>query len=491
MEKNFYTDDFESFLKDTADNFRMYPSKKVWHGLYNDLHPGRRWPSLAVCLLLITAILFIGISNNNSINNISHLDVSANILAKSKRYMSTGNATPLKDNAINLASNSTYPANTNKKAADLYNPSANNYQTDLSTTASGMQVNHGIESEAASPSTTFSKEDGISQTELALVLNIVPLVDNNMELKTRALKTGKEITKLNLVNNPPLKNIDINVPHIKDIAKFTVADRSWIEDYAFHNKAAVSKWKTHAVFQYYITPSVGFRKLNKNNELPSGINATTALLVTNTVNPLPLKDKVSQSSAANLETGGMVLYSLSKNLRLKGGFQFNYTNYNVAANELKHPNQTTLLLNDLNTGAAILEPRISFYANSTTDEDKKQLKNNTLQLSIPIGADYKLAGKNNLKWYAGATLQPSFIAGGHLYALSADEKNYIEDPTLLRKWNLNASLETFLSYKTINGVIISAGPQFRYQFLSTYDKRFTYTEKLYNFGVKLGITTNF
>src|SRR5215212_9793352 len=71
MENNFYNDNFEQMLKDATENFRMYPSRRVWHSIYNDLHPGRRWPSLAVCLLLISSVLYMGVSNNNSINSIS------------------------------------------------------------------------------------------------------------------------------------------------------------------------------------------------------------------------------------------------------------------------------------------------------------------------------------------------------------------------------------------------------------------------------------
>ena len=59
------------------------------------------------------------------------------------------------------------------------------------------------------------------------------------------------------------------------------------------------------------------------------------------------------------------------------------------------------------------------------------------------------------------------------------------------KWNINAGIETFLSYKLNNGIIINAGPQLRYQLLSTYDKNYSYDEKLYNLGVKMGITRNF
>src|SRR5215212_4300980 len=71
MENNFYNDNFEQMLKDATEDFRMYPSRRVWHSIYNDLHPGRRWPSLAVCLVLISSVLYMGVSNNNSINSMS------------------------------------------------------------------------------------------------------------------------------------------------------------------------------------------------------------------------------------------------------------------------------------------------------------------------------------------------------------------------------------------------------------------------------------
>ncbi|MEI7734879.1 MAG: hypothetical protein WCI49_05405, partial [Ferruginibacter sp.] len=66
MEKKYYTDDFERLLKERSDEFRMYPSKRVWHSIYNDLHPGRKWPSVAVSLLLITALLITGYWNSNN-----------------------------------------------------------------------------------------------------------------------------------------------------------------------------------------------------------------------------------------------------------------------------------------------------------------------------------------------------------------------------------------------------------------------------------------
>ena len=151
---------------------------------------------------------------------------------------------------------------------------------------------------------------------------------------------------------------------------------------------------------------------------------------------------------------------------------------------------TTLTLNDLNNGFPELVARSTTLANVSGIISKK-LNNNSYQVSLPIGADIKLTGKNNLKWYLGATIQPTYIAGGNAYLISSDLKNYITDNSLMRNWNLNAGIETFISYKTKAGITINAGPQFRYQLFSTYSNQYTYDEKLYNIGLKIGITTRF
>src|ERR1700704_3527419 len=66
MERRFFMNDFEQSLKEHADNFQMAPSKKVWHGIYNDLHPGKRWPSVTMSLLLIFTLVVIGHLNTNN-----------------------------------------------------------------------------------------------------------------------------------------------------------------------------------------------------------------------------------------------------------------------------------------------------------------------------------------------------------------------------------------------------------------------------------------
>jgi len=82
MEKKFYNEEFEQFLRDSVENFQMFPSRKVWYGIYNDLHPSKKWPSLAITLILVSAVLFLGISNNNSINRNTTKNGAKTLLAQ-------------------------------------------------------------------------------------------------------------------------------------------------------------------------------------------------------------------------------------------------------------------------------------------------------------------------------------------------------------------------------------------------------------------------
>ena len=54
MENRFNNRDFEQFVKQNADQYRMFPSEKVWNGIHNSLHTRRRWFGFGLTLLLLT-----------------------------------------------------------------------------------------------------------------------------------------------------------------------------------------------------------------------------------------------------------------------------------------------------------------------------------------------------------------------------------------------------------------------------------------------------
>ena len=76
MERRFDMSDFEQSLKDHADQFRLIPSKRVWNGIYNNLHPGSKWPSITVAIIFLITLITVG-NLNNSVKNFESKDVTA------------------------------------------------------------------------------------------------------------------------------------------------------------------------------------------------------------------------------------------------------------------------------------------------------------------------------------------------------------------------------------------------------------------------------
>ncbi len=460
MENNFYNHDFEQFLRESTANFKMYPSRKVWFCIYNDLHPSKKWPSLAVTFLLVLSILFIGISNNNSINSSRNNG--------SKKFLA------INDAGGKSTANPKITANKNRtvtlKSGIVSNPTIQHTEAVAGVFKSDMNM------DAVVSTVSQVNNDAIENLDGKTALKAIPVTSasvNDEDAEAAAKKQAQQLAASEAKDKPGLS------------LKEAVEEKKWIENYAFYNKPAQKRWKSRSAIQFYVTPSFGFRSLEDISR--QNINSRS-ILATNNVSQ-NINDYVNQTSALNLEVGTMMLYSLSKKLRVKAGLQFNYSSYTSMAEQLTHTAQTTILLNEeygLNE-----MPVNSRYKNSFDQDNFTKLNNKSLQFSMPLGADFKVAGNKRLKFYTGASIQPTLITGGNAYVLSADKKYYVDVPTAMRRFNLNGALESILSYTTANGASVIVGPQFRYQFLSTYNKEFNYFEKRYNLGVKVGFTTGF
>ena len=60
MENDFYDNEFENYLKEQADDYRMYPSDQVWRGIQQEIHGYRKWPALGVIAIFIISALLVG-----------------------------------------------------------------------------------------------------------------------------------------------------------------------------------------------------------------------------------------------------------------------------------------------------------------------------------------------------------------------------------------------------------------------------------------------
>jgi len=60
MERNFYSDEFEQLIREKTEQYKMYPSEKVWKGVYSSLHTKKRWFIAGMSLLVTGIILLAG-----------------------------------------------------------------------------------------------------------------------------------------------------------------------------------------------------------------------------------------------------------------------------------------------------------------------------------------------------------------------------------------------------------------------------------------------
>jgi len=518
MEREFYTDEFEQLIKEKSDQFRMYPSKRVWHSIYNNLHPSRRWPSFAISVLFFTSLVSIGYLNTS--------DNSRNF----KFAGGKSSSTVIADNSI--AKNENPPVSNKNTTAATTNNNTNSYSVPMSETSNDADLSSNNPDQARNISGISEKNNLVRSTSAKNKANHIhqPVDDQvksnqlfadmavtNKSNKLKATKpatarenSSKEDTDetdavLNKADSkisisggspesqavvsdqqkPAVENENKIVPKILSVTESKTdaqEEKSWIENYAQQNKPARSKWKDRLDFELYATPAVNYRKLTTESKGSAAPFAMTG----------DINKAISQKPGLGIETGLGLSYAFAKNLRLKAGVQFNYTNYNINADQTNHPIQTSILLTDPVTGYSYPAARVSSIAN-TYDNNALQpvtLHNRTYQVSVPIGLAYKLSSNKNVEWFAGATVQPSYIFGGKAHLISSDLKNYISDPSTIRTWNLNIGLETYMNYK-FGTYSLRVGPQVRYQVYSTYRKDVALIEKPYAVGLKIGLVKGF
>ncbi len=513
MEREFYTDEFEQLIKEKSDQFRMYPSKRVWHSIYNNLHPSRRWPSFAIFILFLGSLVSIGYLNTS--DNSRNFKFGAGIASTSsteKTNSENDNSKPatqannnrsvqpvtvtigipqaetpaLAANQNNTSIAAVVNSSTRTERLAARNPknkqtmsssvSSNKGRVDdqLAVRTNSKQPVKGIQKPVVGVSQADAEES--SETEKDLMVDKAPAVNTTVKSPAAASNTEKSMAAIAEAENKPVLK-----PTISEVNADVQEEKSWIENYAQQNKPAGKKWKDRLDLEIYATPAVNYRKLSAESK---GSNAPFAM--TGDINKA-----ISQRPGLGIETGVGVSYAFAKNLRLKAGLQFNYTNYNINADRTSHPIQTTVLMTDPATGYTYPVARTSTIANTYDNAQQPvTLHNRTYQVSVPVGLAYKLSSNKNVEWFAGATVQPSYIFGGKAHLISSDLKNYVEDASSIRNWNLNVGLETYMNYR-LGKYNFRVGPQVRYQVYSTYRKNVALIEKPYAVGMKFGLIKSF
>jgi hypothetical protein len=197
-----------------------------------------------------------------------------------------------------------------------------------------------------------------------------------------------------------------------------------------------------------------------------------------------INNLVTHKPAIGAEVGANVIYKLTDNFLLRAGLQLNYSRYQLRAYASK-PEQATLAVvsNPLGTDSINVISTLQNFSGSGSS----WFNNEYFQVSVPVGFEWGVLGNSTLRWNIAASAQPVYNFANNVYLLSTDFKRYGQDPSLIRKWNINAGIETYVSYN-MGSFKWQAGPQLRYQLMSSYKSQYPVKEYLVDFGFKIGVT---
>ncbi|MBL7701828.1 MAG: outer membrane beta-barrel protein [Ferruginibacter sp.] len=521
MENEFYTDEFEQFLKEKSDQFSMYPSRRVWYSIYNNLHPSRRWPSVVISLFFISSLILIGYLNagENSITRqintegtfINAPDEQITVSQSMSGINKGGTSSkPKKQQGQQIYSNVFSDVITNEtdfydytivksnRPVHLFN---NVTSPDVKSIAETAETNNNNENviqdvdayiksnQIFADVAILNKKNKVLSSKMDNhVGNSTSITDNPDELNVSSINNSKNIVSSQTANNNKAQEftlqeskavINANPDQENNTAKNE--EKAWIENYAFENKSPAKKWKGRLSYQVYVTPAVNYRKLSTK------VKGSATPFANGDIN-----HSISQKPGFGFEAGLGLNYAAARRLHVKAGVQFNYTNYNISAGQANQPVATTILLNDPSTGFSYSAARTSTTSNTFNGTASRPvtLHNRTYQISLPIGFGYKLSSENNVEWFAGATVQPTYYFGGKAHLISSDLKSYVSEPSSINSFNLNLGFETYMNFK-LGTYNLQVGPQVRYQLNSTYKKNLALIEKPYAIGLKFGLTKGF
>jgi len=434
MKKDFTPENFERFLKDNADGLRMRPADSVWNRIENHLNRRRRWVYLTSGFFLLTASLF------------GYLIVDQ---SKQPSDPFAGIHTIEKNTAVSTTTTTPATAGTNSAA-----------------TASPFALNQKPGS------------DHLSKASLAAALFQKPMSALlNADATTEV--SSPEFTLIPTDELQPVKNTATTPKVQQSLAQNEVPPG--IENVVNSYQPKLKRHKSE--FQLYFTPTISYRRLTENK---SYLQAVPQNLATYSQAALyNVNSMVTHRPDMGLEFGFAFKFPVSTRLKLRTGMQFNITRYSIRAFTYV-PERTTIALNNRNRGIDSVNT-ISSYRNFNGNYPD-WLQNFYFQVSAPIGLEVSLTpAAKKTRFGIATSFQPTYVLGDRAYLLSTDYKNYSQVPWLIRRWNVNTSLETFVTYST-GKLRWQVGPQIRYQLLSSFVEQYPVKENLFDFGMKVGVS---
>ncbi len=422
--------EFEQFLKENADNHRLYPSDEIWNKIHARLHPNKRWPLTVLLLLAFTT-------------------GSITWLANSER------TTASPDRAI--AAVTTLAVSTPSEEESF-----NRSITEESTTNTYPET----ESVATVAPSLSSIASSISQANVESAVSAETIT--KLENTTEVITTSSE--------NVVAASIELPTTHPEVEEKLPLTIESVTNSYQRQKHNPRFNWQLH------FTPTISYRSLKEDQKFIA--QARMNLSAAPTAATPELDNVITHRPDIGMQLGLSGTYPLGKRIDLVAGLQFNVSKYDIKAFNYPSEVATIALINSWG-GPTAVSTLTSFRSNGFMAK-ASWLRNYYYSLSVPLGLEWRILGKKQNHWGFSTTIQPTYVVGNRSYMISMDYQNYAEVPYLINKWNMNVGFETYAKF-SIGKNDFRIGPQVRYQLFSSFKKGYPVSEHLYDFGVKLGM----
>ena len=499
MEIKFDMDNFEHSLKQHADEFSMIPSKRVWNGVYNSLHPGSKWPSLTMVLIFLLTLVGMGPLNNSARNIVLTTlpdNTQKSISEENESILFSMKTFQKKEEGF---SEKAYPGKVVaiKKSTEVGKEEENDALKNISSTNSDVNI-------------TLEKKSDIGIAKVVNVSNEVEISDHSLvKTSNENLVTNQEYKKSNTAisksgamrvedqMNYPFDFKTIFSPEDqKSLASFLKLNPGksvlfQVKDSQPENETnaqtdmellkQVAKPKSKTTWIFFATPSVSTTYFTgADYENHNGALNSSPLVV----NPNQVGNSMRFNARLGLNVGAELNYAFADGWEIVSGTQISYSGYNILAHKV-HPTFSYLYLKD-EISTMVPHKYITYYG-SGLGLDEVVLHNKSIQLSVPLGIKHSVWKNNNMEIKIGTSIQPSLLLNGHAYILSTDGRNYITDEDLMRTVNVVGEFNSSISFQG-DKVKWHVGPVVRYQALSTYKKNYPVNEHLIDYGIRIGIS---
>ena len=478
MDEDFYNDEFEELIRQKTDQYKLYPSDKVWNNIFNSLHTRRRRFIVGMSFL-ITGILFIAgkellIPGNHPVTPIKNIADNTVAEKTDKKTESDAAANGFSMLKVPSTPQKLLSANENRIAAGNTDENQNEQIQEALVSVSPAPIvleKDGQEQQINSKNGLGSENSG------RLIENFAMGSADAIERSTQEEATrpaDREVKRIQSAGHTMSRQ------DAEDLLEV-----SWLEQYASFELKNPVRNSSRLNWQVYMSPTVNYRTLSGGDPFTIAKPGVQYVPIALTHSGSP-NDYVIHKAALGYEAGGSLLYRVTRNLTLKAGLQFNFSRYDIKAYTSSNSQPATIALNSFygynNNVLSGFSNIQTFGGNQVTD-----LYNYYYQLSAPIGFELRILGNERIQFNIAATIQPSYLINRNSYLLTTDYSDYTKAPSLFRKWNFDGGVEAFVSYK-IAGLRWQLGPELRYQLLSTYTSQYPIKENLKAYGLKIGVS---